>query len=101
MAEYMGHDKGTHGPRTLHHEDQGRRSSGAQVLSLDWWLHPVLPEHIPADVGVQGRVRRVRPNHCAQKVLLSHVLGRWRLREGFFPWVCQVELLPVFIPIAR
>merc|ERR1712228_444672 len=52
-------------------ENQGRGPSRAQVLGVDRWLHPVLAEHLPADVDLQGRVRRVRPNHRPQEVLLS------------------------------
>merc|ERR1712187_1094353 len=51
--------------------DQGRGTSGAQVLGVDWWLNPVLAEHLPADVDLEGRVRRVRPHHRSPEVLLS------------------------------
>jgi len=37
-------------------EDQGCGASRAEVLCLDWRLHPVFTEHIPADVDLQARV---------------------------------------------
>merc|ERR1712190_549731 len=51
--------------------DQGRGPARAQVLRVDRWVDPLLAEHLPADVDLQGRVRRVRPHHRAQEVLLS------------------------------
>merc|ERR1712111_133078 len=38
---------------------------------LDRWLHLVFPLHLPADVDHQAGVRRVRPIHCPQEVLLN------------------------------
>merc|ERR1712050_93782 len=54
----------------LHHEDQSCCAARAEVLGLDWWFHPLVFEYLPADVGVQDRVRRIRPNNRAQEVLL-------------------------------
>merc|ERR1712060_594008 len=51
--------------------DQSRRAAGAQVLGVDRWVNLVLAQHLPADVDLQGRVRRVWPDHRAQEVLLS------------------------------
>merc|ERR1712014_441659 len=59
------HDQGTHGLGALHDEDQGCRPARAQVLRVDWWLHPLLAQYLPADVDLQGRVRRVGPHDCA------------------------------------
>merc|ERR1711953_231823 len=42
-----------------------------EVLRLDRRLHPGFPLHLPADVDLQAGVRRVRPLHCAQEVLLK------------------------------
>merc|ERR1711972_1270254 len=64
-------DKGAHCFGALNDEDQGRGTSGAQVLGVDWRLDPVLAEHLPADVDLEGRVRRVRPYHRPPEVLLS------------------------------
>merc|ERR1711972_1055497 len=64
-------DKGAHCFGALNDEDQGRGTSGAQVLGVDWRLDPVLVEHLPADVDLEGRVRRVRPHHRPPEVLLS------------------------------
>merc|ERR1711862_1065391 len=38
---------------------------------MGWRLDPVLAEHLPADVDLEGRVRRVRPHHRPPEVLLS------------------------------
>merc|ERR1711890_79495 len=32
-------------------------------------IHPGFPLHLPADVGLQAGVRRVRPIHCPPQVL--------------------------------
>merc|ERR1711972_916004 len=42
-----------------------------EVLRLDRRLHPGFPLHLPADVDHQAGVRRVRPIHRPQEVLLS------------------------------
>merc|ERR1719323_2402126 len=47
------------------------RSPREEVLRLDRWLHLVFPLHLPADVDHQAGVRRVRPIHCPQEVLLN------------------------------
>merc|ERR1711933_63579 len=70
-GHWRAHDKGAYSFGALNDEDQGRGTSGAQVLGVDWWLNPVLAEHLPADVDLEGRVRRVRPHHRSPEVLLS------------------------------
>merc|ERR1711879_935960 len=72
------HDQGADGAGPVDHEDQGRGPAGAQVLRVDWRLHPVVTEHLPADVDLQGRVRRVWSHDCAQEVLLSACAGNSR-----------------------
>ena len=62
--------EGAHGARPRGHEDQGRRAPGAQVLRLDRRLHSRVALDLPADVDLEGRVRRVRPLHRAPQVLL-------------------------------
>merc|ERR1719445_2978400 len=43
---------------------------------VDRRIHPVFPVHLPADVDHQAGVRRVRPIHCPQEVLLrSYILN--------------------------
>merc|ERR1712060_47197 len=90
---WRAHDQGTHGPGTVHDEDQGRRPAGAQVFRVDRWLHSFLAQHLPADVDLQGRVRRVRPHDCAQEVLLRciiapllAVLFSRPMSYGCWPW---------------
>merc|ERR1719468_1003812 len=56
---------------SLHHQDQDHRSPREEVLCMDWWLHPVLPVYLPADVDLQAGVRRVRTFHCPPQVLLN------------------------------
>jgi len=62
------------------------RPAGAQVLRLDWRLHPRLALHLPADVDHQGGVRRGRPIYRAPQVLLraleSHTDDAGRLANG-------------------
>merc|ERR1711879_347882 len=47
----------------------------AQVLRLDRRLHPRLALHLPADVDLQGGVRRVWSLDCPPQVLLSEHIG--------------------------
>merc|ERR1712014_370048 len=63
--------KGDHRPGSLYHQDQDHRSPREKVLRLDRRLHPGFPLHLPADVDLQAGVRRVRPLHRPQEVLLS------------------------------
>merc|ERR1712099_184590 len=62
--------EGDHRPGSLHHEDQDHRSPREEVLRLDRRIHPCFSFHLPADVDLQAGVRRVRPLHRAQEVLL-------------------------------
>merc|ERR1712114_2359 len=64
--------EGDHRPGSLHHQDQDHCSSREEVLRLDRRIHPGLPLHLPADVDHQAGVRRVRPIHCPQEVLLRN-----------------------------
>merc|ERR1712166_124403 len=66
-------------PRAGLHEDQDHRAPGAQVLSVDRRLHPLVALHLPADVDLQAGVRRVGPLDRAPQVLLDTccVLPRW------------------------
>ena len=50
------------------------RPTREEVLRLDRRLHPGLPLHLPADVDQQAGVRRVRPQHCPQEVLLNELI---------------------------
>merc|ERR1711990_43812 len=58
--------------RAVDHEDQGRRAPGAQVLRVDWRLHPRLALDVPADVDLEAGVRRVWALDRAPQVLLSN-----------------------------
>merc|ERR1712222_15383 len=64
------HDKGAHGARTVDDEDQSGRPARAEVLRVDRWIYSLLAEHLPADVDLEGGIRRVGPDHRAQEVLL-------------------------------
>merc|ERR1712118_534119 len=61
---------GADSSRTIYDEDQGGGAPGKEVLCVDWWLHPVFTEHIPADVDLQAGIRRVWPHDCPPEVLL-------------------------------
>merc|ERR1712173_535565 len=63
--------EGDHRPCPKHNEDQDHCSTREEVLCLDRRIHPRFPLHLPADVDLQAGVRRVRPRHCPQEVLLS------------------------------
>merc|ERR1712018_485430 len=45
-----------------------------EILRLDRWLHLGFPLHLPTDVDHQARIRRMRPIHCPQEMLLSILL---------------------------
>merc|ERR1739837_30409 len=45
-------------------------STRKEILCLDRRIHLGFPLHLPTDVDHQARVRRVRPIHCPQEVLL-------------------------------
>merc|ERR1712094_48438 len=53
------------------HEDQGDSAPGAQVLGVDRRKHLVVPFDLPADVDLQDRVRRERPDDRPPQVLLG------------------------------
>uniref|UniRef100_A0A915CI07 Uncharacterized protein n=1 Tax=Parascaris univalens TaxID=6257 RepID=A0A915CI07_PARUN len=52
-------------------EDQDHRSSRKEVLCLDWRIHPRLPFHLPTDVDLETRIRRIRTIDRTSKMLLS------------------------------
>merc|ERR1712217_502847 len=62
--------EGDHRPGSQHNEDQDHRSPREEVLCLDRRIHPRFSFHLPADVDLQAGVRRIRPLHRAQEVLL-------------------------------
>merc|ERR1711935_1281486 len=49
-----------------------KKKSREEVLRLDRRIHPRLSLHLPADVDLQAGVRRVRPIHRPQEVLLNN-----------------------------
>merc|ERR1711924_375465 len=80
----MGHDEGADAAGALEDEDQGGRASRAEVLCVDRWVHPVLAEHLPADVDLEGRIRRVRTDDRAPQVLLKQLQAH-ALQARCFP----------------
>ncbi|KAL0589230.1 Actin, cytoplasmic 1 [Plecturocebus cupreus] len=50
-----------HRPDSQHEKDQDHCSSCAQILCVDWWLHPGLPVHLPAYVDQQAKIPRGGP----------------------------------------
>merc|ERR1711959_738016 len=64
-------DEGADGARAVDDEDQGDRAAGAEVLSLDWRVDPVVAVDVPADVDLEAGVRREWANDCPPQVLLS------------------------------
>merc|ERR1719471_1648740 len=63
--------KGNESPCTTRHGHQGHCSTLAKILSLDWWIHPCFSLHFRRNVGHQGRVRRIWPNHRPQEMHLN------------------------------
>merc|ERR1712151_1432348 len=67
------HDQRTDSPRAFYHENQSRGSSRAQVLSLDRRVDPFFPVDFPANVDLEGGVRRVWSDNRAPQVLLMYL----------------------------
>lgn len=57
----------------------GDHSTGAEVQRLDRWLHPGIPQHLSADVDLQGGIRWGGPHHCPPQV---HVRPDWLPLDG-------------------
>merc|ERR1711878_121744 len=66
----MGYAKGDHCLGSLHHQDQDYCSPRKEIPCLDRRIHLGFSLHLPTDVDHQARIRRVRPIHCPQEVLL-------------------------------
>merc|ERR1712136_699651 len=82
----MGHDEGIDGVGSIHDEDQGGCTTREEVLGMDWRVYLVFPQHIPADVDLEGRVRRIWPDHRPQEVLLSSHSWRAAFRNNSVVW---------------
>merc|ERR1712140_32169 len=63
--------KGNHCLGSIHHQDQDHCSTRKKVLRMDRRIHLGFPLHLPTDVDHQARIRRMRPIHCPQKMLLN------------------------------
>merc|ERR1712038_1784467 len=63
--------KGNHRSCPKHNEDQDHCSPRTQILCMDRRFHPCFPLHLPTNVDHQARIRRSRPTHCPQKMLLN------------------------------
>merc|ERR1719330_1683069 len=51
-----------------------------EIIRRDRRLHLVFPLHLPTDVDHQTRIRRVRPIHCPQEMLLNTIFANcWHL----------------------
>merc|ERR1739845_292447 len=44
-----------------------------KIIRMDRRIHLGFPFHLPTDVDHQARIRRMRPIHCPQKMLLSYI----------------------------
>merc|ERR1711992_484720 len=65
--------KGNHCLGSIHHQDQDYCSTRKKILRMDRRIHLGFPLHLPTDVDHQARIRRMRPIHCPQKMLLSNI----------------------------
>lgn len=63
--------EGNHRSCPIHHQDQDHRSPRKEILRLDRWIHLGFPVHLPTDVDLQARIRRIRPWNRPPQVLLS------------------------------
>merc|ERR1739845_292446 len=56
-----------------------------KILRMDRRIHLGFPFHLPTDVDHQARIRRMRPIHCPQKMLLSYffIFTQWLLIHTF------------------
>merc|ERR1712079_849904 len=59
--------------RSCRKRDQDHCSTRAKILRLDWWIYSCFSFYLRRDVGYQGRIRRIWPNHCSQKVHLDNL----------------------------
>merc|ERR1711939_155011 len=76
--------QGADGARARLDEGQDHRAAGAQVLGVDWRLHPLVALHLPADVDLEAGVRRVGPLDRPPQVLLgssssAHLSVEWEV----------------------
>merc|ERR1711997_69650 len=60
-------------------------STSKKILRMDRRIHLGFPLHLPTDVDHQARIRRMRPIHCPQKMLLSFffIFTQWLLIHTF------------------
>merc|ERR1712039_568919 len=70
MGHWRTHDEGVDGPRAVDNEDQGSCPPRAEVFRVDRWVGFVFIEHLPTDVDLEGRIRRVWADDRTQEVLL-------------------------------
>lgn len=57
VSRYLGsHAEGNYRSCAIFHESQDHRTSRAQILRLDWWLHLGFSVDFPANVDLQTRV---------------------------------------------
>merc|ERR1712193_131213 len=78
----------------LHHEDQDHRSPREKVLRLDRRLHLGFPLHLPGDVDLQARIRRIWPRHRPPQMLLNYNTNHFHTTDNImtthiFDIVCR------------
>merc|ERR1719172_444210 len=95
LGHRRAHDERADGFGAFDDEDQGGGAPRAEVLGVDWRVHPLLAEYLPADVDLQGGVRRVGPDHRASEVLLSR--RATLARRCGKPFLCGGVSLPTLI----
>merc|ERR1711931_257575 len=88
------HAEGDHRLGSFHHEDQDHRSSREKVLRLDRRLHLGFPLHLPGDVDLQARIRRIWPRHRPPQMLLNYNTNHFHTTDNImtthiFDIVCR------------
>merc|ERR1739838_402240 len=63
--------EGDHCLGSINNEDKNHCSTRAQILCLDWWFNLGLTLHLPTDVDLETRVRRVWTFNCSPQVFLN------------------------------
>merc|ERR1712142_495059 len=86
--------EGDHRLGSFHHEDQDHRSSREKILGLDRWLHLGFPLHLPGDVDLQARIRRIWPRHRPPQMLLNYDTNHFHITDNImtthiFDIVCR------------
>merc|ERR1711862_925787 len=83
MGHWGAHDEGVDSLGAVNHEDQGCCTSGEEVFGVDRRKHPLVFVNLPADVDLQGRIRRERTHNRPPQVLLKPLASTMAMLYGW------------------